>query len=84
MKQTVAAGVPHTVYIIFIVVMGCGAISCLFLLKPPSKITRDDGTTVATTKPRGFIDELKANLEIFTDWKLLIMVRVIGRERFRH
>lgn len=54
--------------------MGCGAIGGLCLLKPPSKIIREDGTTVATTKPRGVIDELKANLDIFTDCKLLIMV----------
>lgn len=53
--------------------MGVGA--CMaFLLQPPSKVTRDDGTQVATIKPRGFIEELKANLEIFRDWKLLLMV----------
>jgi hypothetical protein len=66
--------VPVAVYVVFIVLMGIGAIACLFLLKPPAKIVRDDGTLVATTKPRGFIDELKANLEIFRDWKLLVMV----------
>lgn len=53
--------------------MGVGA--CMaFLLQPPRKIVRDDGTQVATVAPRGFIEELKANLEIFKDWKLLIMV----------
>jgi len=45
-----------------------------FLLMPPSKIIRDDGTQVATVKSRGFIEELKSNLEIFKDWKLLIMI----------
>lgn len=53
--------------------MGVGAVAA-FLLRPPSKITRDDGTLVATVKPRSFLQELKANLEIFRDWKLLIMV----------
>ncbi|KAF2112537.1 hypothetical protein BDV96DRAFT_601941 [Lophiotrema nucula] len=71
--STEAAGVPPAVYIVFIVMMGIGAI-CAFLLLPPEKVVRDDGTQVATIKPRGFVEELKANLEIFRDWKLLIMV----------
>lgn len=55
------------------VMMGIGA--CLtFLLMPPSRVIRDDGTRVATIEARGFIEELKSNLEIFRDWKLLIMV----------
>lgn len=72
-QQTEAAGVPVAVYVVFIVMMAVGA--CMaFLLLPPSKIIRDDGTQVATVAPRGFIEELKANLEIFRDWKLLIMI----------
>lgn len=71
--QTEAAGVPAPVYIVFIVMMGIGAIAA-FLLQPPDKIIRDDGTLVATIKPRSFLEELKANLEIFKDWKLLMMV----------
>ncbi len=55
------------------VMMGVGACAA-FLLMPASRVIRDDGTQVATLKPRGFVDELKANLEIFKDWKLLIMV----------
>ncbi len=55
------------------VIMGVGAVAA-FLLRPPQKIIRDDGTVVATIKARGFVEELKANLEIFKDWKLLIMV----------
>lgn len=55
------------------VIMGVGACAA-FLLMPPTRVIRDDGTQVATTKARGFVEELKANLEIFKDWKLLIMV----------
>ena len=67
---------PAVVYIVFIVLMGAGAIGA-FALLPPNKIIRDDGTVVATIKPRTFGQELKANLEIFRDWKLLLMVRFI-------
>lgn len=55
------------------VVMGIGACAA-FLLMPPARVVRDDGTRVATIKARGFVEELQANLEIFKDWKLLIMV----------
>jgi hypothetical protein len=60
--------------------MAVGAVAA-FLLMPPSKIIRDDGTQVAVIKPRGFVEELKANLEIFRDWKLLIMVNCIPDEQ---
>ncbi|OJI99489.1 hypothetical protein ASPVEDRAFT_26301 [Aspergillus versicolor CBS 583.65] len=68
-----ATGVPSAVYIVFMVMMGVGACAA-FLLMPASRVIRDDGTQVATLKPRGFVDELKANLEIFKDWKLLVMI----------
>jgi hypothetical protein len=57
------------------VMMGVGACAA-FLLMPPSRVIRDDGTQIALIKPRGFMEELKANLEIFRDWKLLIMVKI--------
>lgn len=57
------------------VMMGVGACAA-FLLMPPSRVIRDDGTQIALIKPRGFKEELKANLEIFRDWKLLIMVKI--------
>ena len=72
--KTVSAGVPPAVYICFIVAMIIGMVGA-FALRPPNKITREDGTQVALTEPRGFVEEFKANLEIFRDWKLLMMVR---------
>lgn len=60
------------------VIMGIGACAAL-LLMPPSRVIRDDGTQVAMIKSRGFVDELKANLEIFRDWRLLIMVGTLNQ-----
>lgn len=74
MKQTVAAGVPESVYIVFLVLQGTGAVLGFFLLQNPAKIKRDDGSSIAIIEARGLVQELKANLEIFTDWKLLVMV----------
>ncbi|KAL3486471.1 hypothetical protein BJX62DRAFT_246798 [Aspergillus germanicus] len=72
-SSTETAGVPPAVYITFIVMMGVGAVAA-FGLMPPSRVVRDDGTQVATTKARGIVEEFKANLEIFRDWKLLVMI----------
>lgn len=67
------AGVPTAVYAIIVALMG---VACLlsFLLRPPSKIIRDDGTRLSTVKSRGWIEELKSNLEIFKDWRLALMI----------
>lgn len=72
-KSRDAAGVPVAVYIIIIAMMGFGCLLALSL-RPASRVIRDDGTQVATIQARGFIEELKANIEIFKDWKLLLMV----------
>lgn len=68
-----AAGVPVAFYIVLIVMMGCGCLLAL-TLRPPSRVYRDDGTQVATLQARGFKEELKANLEIFKDWKLILLI----------
>ncbi|RDW72225.1 hypothetical protein BP5796_08259 [Coleophoma crateriformis] len=73
-NSTVAAGVPESVYIIFLVLQGTGAVLGFLLLQNPAKIKREDGSSIAIIEARGFVQELKANLEIFTDWKLLLMV----------
>ncbi len=68
-----ATGVPVAVYIVLIAMMGVGCLLAL-TLRPPSKVIRDDGTQVATLHTRGFVEEFKANLEIFKEWKLLLMI----------
>ncbi|KAK3673779.1 hypothetical protein LTR78_006332 [Recurvomyces mirabilis] len=68
-----AAGVPRAVYISFIVIMSCAALLALLLL-PAHKLRRDDGSIVAADKARGPWEELKANLLVFTDFKLLLMI----------
>ena len=72
-NRTDVAGVPTAVYVFILAMMGA---ACLlsFVLRHPSKIVRDDGTRLFTVKSRGWVEELKSNLEIFKDWKLLIMV----------
>ena len=68
-----AAGVPTAFYIILLAMMGCACLLAL-TLRPPSKVFRDDGTQVATLHARSYKEELKANLDIFKDWRLLLMI----------
>jgi hypothetical protein len=67
------AGVPTAVYVVIVAMMGV-ACALSFVLRHPSKIVRDDGTQLFSVKSRGWVEELKSNLEIFKDWKLLAMI----------
>jgi MFS family permease len=67
------SGVPRSVYISFIVIMIIGGLLCLLLLRP-QKLTRDDGSVVAVHPARGWWEELRSNLLVFTDPILLMMV----------
>ncbi|KIY03906.1 uncharacterized protein Z520_00598 [Fonsecaea multimorphosa CBS 102226] len=71
--KATSAGVPPAVYIVFIVMdfVGC---ALAFLLRPPEKVVRDDGTNIAVVKARPFWDEFKANLEAFKDWRMFVMI----------
>lgn len=61
-------------YIVFIVLMGSGVLIASSL-RPPSEVIRDDGTDVGVVQARTLFEEIKATLESFKDWKLLVMVR---------
>lgn len=55
-----------------------------FSLRPPSKVVRDDGTEVGVVHARTFLEEIKATLKSFKDWKLLIMVRQLHAANSPH
>lgn len=70
-----AAGVPSSVYIIFIAMDFVGA-AMAFLLVQPHKVIRKDGTNVAALKSRTFLEELKGTAMAYADWKLWLMVSI--------
>jgi MFS family permease len=72
-KSEAVAGVPRSVYISFIVIMVLGGLFTLLLLRP-QKLTRDDGSIVAVHLRRGAGEELRANLKVFKDPILLMML----------
>lgn len=71
--KDIAAGVPRSVYISFIIIMIVGGLITLLLLRP-QKLTRDDGSVVAVDPPRGAWEEFKSNLLIFSDPILIILL----------
>lgn len=66
-------GVPISVYVVFIVMDFIGA-GMTFLLQPPEKVVREDGTNIAVIKPRSFMEEIKGNIDAMKDWRLWLMV----------
>lgn len=45
-----------------------------FLLAPPEKVVRKDGTDVAELKVRTFLEEIRSTFAALKDWKLWLMV----------
>lgn len=68
------AGVPRAIYLTFIIVMCCVAALALLTIHPPEKLRRPDGSVVAVDKHSNVWTELKANLHVFKDWKLVLMI----------
>lgn len=66
-------GVPHSVYIIFIVIQCCSLALALLLL-PPDRIRRQDGTALAAFEHFSLLESLKMTGELFKDWRLIIMI----------
>lgn len=70
-----ADGVPIAVYIIVLAFMGVGA-ALSFFLQPPARVTREDGTPVASTAMQGRTvrEELRASWDAIKNWDLLLMI----------
>jgi hypothetical protein len=68
-----SASVPHSVYIIFIVIQ-CTSVALALLLLPPEKIRRADGTALAAFVPISVWDSLCISASLFCDWRILLMI----------
>ena len=53
--------------------MACGFFVALVAIVPPSQVRRPDGTPLAHYPHKGFWAELKAQRQLFTDWRLLAL-----------
>jgi hypothetical protein len=65
--------VPHSVYIVFIILQCCSTASALLVLKP-EKLRRCDGTALATFDYMSLFDVLKITGRLLTDWRILMLI----------
>ncbi|KAF2165583.1 hypothetical protein M409DRAFT_36848 [Zasmidium cellare ATCC 36951] len=66
-------GVPHSVYIIFIVLQCCSMALTLFV-KSPDKLRRSDGTALARFDRMSLLETLRVTGQLLKDWRILIML----------
>ena len=65
--------VPHSVYIVFIVLQIC-SLGFAFFLLPTRDLIRSDGTPIAVHERPSVKDTLKQTGRLFKDWRILIMI----------
>lgn len=68
-----ALQVPRSVYIFFLIFMASGFFVALLTIVAPSRVRRPDGTPLAHYPQEGFWRELKAQSQLFTDWRILAL-----------
>lgn len=68
------SGVPPAVYVTYICVMAFVALLSLVTLRRPADVRDNAGKAVVVQEHRNLGAELRANLLVFRDWKLLIML----------
>ena len=71
--NTERLGVPHSVYIVFIVLQ-CLSTGFAMLLLPPDQLRRRDGTALAAFDTISLGRSLKITAGLFKDWRIVIMI----------
>lgn len=71
--NSTSESVPHSVYIVFIVLQCCS--SCFALLvQQPEKLRRGDGTALATFGRISLSDTIRITGRLLTDWRILTLI----------
>ncbi|PMD47138.1 hypothetical protein L207DRAFT_478082 [Hyaloscypha variabilis F] len=71
--HTTSESVPHSVYIIFIVLQIC-SVGFAALMLPPKLLLRSDGTALAEFKPATITQSLSGLGSLFKDWRIILML----------
>lgn len=66
--------VPNAVYIVFTCIMASNIFTALFLIKDPSQVRRKDGRKVPHYLHKGLWVELRSQLKLLKDWRMLVLV----------
>jgi MFS family permease len=64
----------NALYIIFIVIQVMAILIALCFIVDPKHVIRDDGTHIAIFIKTSFRTELKRQMQLFTDWKVWILI----------
>lgn len=67
------SGVSTATYTVFVVIMCVGTLLC-FLIAPPSKVIRPDGSTVEVHPNLGWKEELKGVVHVLAEWRILALI----------
>lgn len=73
-NEKTATGVSNAVYVVFIVIMCLAIVLAAGLIIDPKRVVRDDGTHIAIFKKATIMTEARGVFELFTDWKVLVLV----------
>lgn len=65
---------PDSVYIVFIILMCLAFFVAFFGIVEPSDVRRVDGTVIAHYEHKSWHEELKAQRQIFMDWRMLVLI----------
>ncbi|RUP49141.1 major facilitator superfamily domain-containing protein [Jimgerdemannia flammicorona] len=68
-----SGGVSDGTYIAFMIIMMFG-ILLILLLKPPNKVTRDDGTPVTLVVSTDWRSELKSIVLLLGNWRMVLLI----------
>ncbi|GAB7355475.1 hypothetical protein MBLNU459_g5972t1 [Dothideomycetes sp. NU459] len=68
-----STSVPHSVYIVFIVIQCCSTGFAFFML-PPDQLIRYDGTRIAVFKKVNIWESLSETAKLFTDFRIILML----------
>lgn len=66
-------GVPHSVYIVFIIIQ-CASMLFALLLVEPKDVLRPDGTHIAQFETISILESLHITAKLLTDWRILLMI----------
>ena len=71
--NSTSSGVPHAVYIVFIVLQILSMGLALILL-PADRVRRPDGTSIALFDPMPLMQSLRLTFDLFKDWRIVLMI----------
>lgn len=71
--NSTSASVPHSVYIVFIIIQ-VASVGFASMLLPSNKLRRSDGTALAAFDHMSAWESIKLTASLFKDWRVMMMI----------